>query len=96
MQKRDWEMQQLDVKTAFLHGDLEEAIYMYQPEGYVKKGDENKVCLKVALLDMDSSKAQGCGTGNLMHIYLKVALLDPSMMIVCTSREEVESQLHIC
>lgn len=38
----DLELEQLDVKTAFLHGNLEERILMEQPEGY-KKG--NKVCL---------------------------------------------------
>ena len=38
------EIEQLDVKTTFLHGDLEEDIYMQQPEGFVKRGKEHLVC----------------------------------------------------
>jgi hypothetical protein len=46
----DLEIEQMDVKTMFLHGDLEEEIYMKQPEGFIVKGKQELVCkLKISL-----------------------------------------------
>ncbi|WZZ70528.1 hypothetical protein YC2023_081898 [Brassica napus] len=41
----DTELEQMDVKTVFLHKELDETIYMEQPEGFIKKREEGKVCL---------------------------------------------------
>ena len=38
------EIERLDVKTAFLYGDLEEEIYTEQLEGFTIKGKEHLVC----------------------------------------------------
>jgi Reverse transcriptase (RNA-dependent DNA polymerase) len=40
----DLEIEQLNVKTTFLHGDLEEEIYMEQPERFEKNRQEYLVC----------------------------------------------------
>ena len=48
--QNSWPIFQLDVKSAFLHGDLKEQVFFEQPPGYVKVGDEFKVYhLKKAL-----------------------------------------------
>ncbi|KAJ9544405.1 hypothetical protein OSB04_024112 [Centaurea solstitialis] len=41
---RNWPIHQLDVKTAFLHGDLTETVYMRQPPGYVNSSFPDHVC----------------------------------------------------
>jgi hypothetical protein len=46
----DWEIHQLDVRSAFLNGVLDEEIYMEQPQGFIIAGQEDKVCrLKKAI-----------------------------------------------
>lgn len=55
----DWEMESMDVKTAFLNGDLEEEIYMEQPEGWSVPGKESWVCLlKKAIYGLKQASRQ--------------------------------------
>jgi hypothetical protein len=47
------------VKSVFLHGDLEEDMYMDQPEGFVVAGKEEHVCrLKKSLYGLKQSSRQ--------------------------------------
>ena len=56
---QDMELDQLDVKTAFLHGRLQEEIFMTQPEGYVDSMKPRHVCLlKKSLYGLRQSPRQ--------------------------------------
>jgi len=47
------ELEQVDIMTTFLHGDLQEEINMYQPEGFEVQGKEHMVCeLKQSLFGL--------------------------------------------
>lgn len=45
-----WIIHQIDIKTAFLEDDLDEEVYMHQPEGFMVEGQKHKVCKLVKSL----------------------------------------------
>lgn len=82
---------QMDVVTAFLNGHLEEEIYMEQPEGYIKPGEEHLVCkLKKSIYGLKQSPRcwSKTFTGFMMEVGFKQSTSDPCVFV--RSREELE------
>jgi hypothetical protein len=72
----------MDVKTSFLHGDMEEEIYMKQPEGFVVKGKKKMVC-KMTKSMYGLNNHQGCGIKKLILISWDLASQQAKRVIVC-------------
>ena len=55
----DLELHQMDVKTAFLNGDLEKNVYMAQPKGFIVEGKERMGCrLKKSIYRLKQASRQ--------------------------------------
>ena len=92
----DLEMIQFDVKTAFLHGDLEEQIFMVQPEGF--QTEDGKVCLLLKSL-YGLKQAPRCWnkkfTSFLEEFKLKATDADPCVFVSTGKEKKIILALYV-
>lgn len=86
------QLHQMDVSTAFLHGELSEEVYMKQPEGFIKPGEKNLVCrLKRSIYGLKQSPRcwnhalDGC----LKQMGFRQTASDPCLYVSSDSEGEV-------
>jgi hypothetical protein len=77
-----WKLHQMDVKTAFLNGVIEEDVYIEQPQGFMIHGDESHVCrLKKTLYGLKQAPRAWYSRidGYLMSLGFTKSEVDPSL-----------------
>jgi hypothetical protein len=80
----DFEVEHMDVKTTFLLGDLEEEIYLKQPEGFSMKGKKESICrLEKSLYGL--KQHQGCDIKNLILICWYFHSQGAKLITICIS-----------
>lgn len=78
------ELEHIDIKIVILYGDLEETMYMKQPEGFTVGDRKDYVCkLKRSLYVQNNP--QGIGTSVLMSSWQELALNVASMIPISSS-----------
>lgn len=81
-------LHQMDVSTAFLHGELAENVYMRQPEGFIDSGKENLVCrLKRSIYGLKQSPRcwNTALDSHLKEMGFKQSKSDPCLYMKCDS-----------
>lgn len=89
----DMELQQMDVKTSFFHGYVEETIYMDQPEGYVDKNHPDIVCLLKRLLYGLKQSPRQCN--NRFNEFMKSNSFERSQLDNCVYYGRLHNEEYI-
>ncbi|KAM0024789.1 putative RNA-directed DNA polymerase [Helianthus debilis subsp. tardiflorus] len=95
--KKDWFIQQLDVNNAFLHGDLEEEVYMKIPQGFQSEA-ETLVCpLRKSIYGLKQASRNWYHkfTGALLEMGYKQSVADASLFIYKLETSHVAVLIYV-
>ncbi|KAI5327491.1 hypothetical protein L3X38_026887 [Prunus dulcis] len=93
-----WSLRQLDMKNAFLHGDLEEEVFMRQPQGFEDSKYQTRVCrLRKSLYGLKQAPRAWNAkfTGHLPAIDFTVSHFDPSLFVKHVGSDSVILLLYV-
>jgi hypothetical protein len=92
-----WEVHHMDMKSAFLNGDLAEEVYVAQPAGFVVKGAEHKVLkLKKALYGLQQAPRAWNAKldGSLLSLGFQKSTAEHGVYVRGTGREKLIVGVH--
>jgi hypothetical protein len=93
-----WKLHQMDVKTTFLNGEIEEEIYIEQPYGFVIHEKESHVCrLKKALYGLKQEPRAWYARidGHLMSLGFSKSVVDPNLYYNTVNGEALILVLYV-
>lgn len=93
-----WDIKQMDVANAFLHGDLTETVYMKQPAGFVDKERPDHVCLlHKSIYGLKQSPRVWFDrfSSFLLKFGFKCSIKDPSLFIYSKGKDVILLLLYV-
>jgi Reverse transcriptase (RNA-dependent DNA polymerase) len=94
----NWHLRQLDVQNAFLHGDLQEQVFMVQPPGFVDQTFPNHVCrlnkFLYGLKHAPRAWFQKLNTA-LLQLGFKSSSFDPSFFVLNTGKHVILILIYV-
>ncbi|KAL0297348.1 UNVERIFIED_CONTAM: Retrovirus-related Pol polyprotein from transposon RE2 [Sesamum radiatum] len=92
---KKWKIYQMDVKSAFLNGYIDEEIYVEQPQGFIAKGSEEKETMRkmIQVFKEDMMKTFEMSDLGLMHFFLGIEINQEKEGIFICQRKYTETLL---